>query len=66
MKSIFASKTAVVNFIILLAGAAAFFWPSAAKLIQEHAASVLSGIGVANIGLRFITHGRVSLFGSDS
>jgi hypothetical protein len=65
-KSIFKSKTIAVNFVIAIAGLAAFFVPSAAQFVKDHAAMILTGIGAANTGLRIVTHGKVTLFGSDS
>lgn len=61
-KSIFKSKTAVVNFIIAAAGIVAAFHPATADFVKHHVAEILTAIGFTNVGLRIITHGRVALF----
>lgn len=65
-KSIFKSKTLAVNFVIAAAGLIAFFHPATAQLVKDHAATVLTVIGLANTGLRLVTHGKVALFSQDS
>jgi hypothetical protein len=64
-KTIFKSKTAVVNFIIAVAGVVSFFDPSAAEFVKSHAVLELTAIGFVNMALRLITHGRITLFGSE-
>ena len=65
-KSIFASKTAWVNFIVTGATLIGYFRPATSHWVQSHAALIVSGSGTVNVALRFITKGRVSLFGADS
>lgn len=59
MKSIFASKTVLVNAIIALSA----LYPPAAAWVQAHAALTLELLTYANILLRLVTHKGVSLFG---
>lgn len=61
MKSIFKSKTLLVNFLV----AAAALYPPAAEWASQHATLVLSIIGSVNMVLRLVTKSRLSLFGSD-
>ena len=65
-KSVFTSKTAVVNFVISVAGIVGFFEPHTSQFVHDHATAIISDIGILNVILRFITHGRIYLFGSDS
>ena len=62
-KSIFKSKTFVVNFIIAVV---TYLVPGAQQFVRDNPNEVLLGIGLANVLLRRITHQRVALFGSDS
>ena len=61
-KSLFKSKTLIVNFIV----ATAALYPPAATWVSAHATLALTLIGSANMLLRLITKNRISLFGSDS
>jgi len=61
-KSLVASKTLIVNLIIALAA----LYPPIGHWVSAHAVLVLSVVGYANMGLRLITHSKLSLFGSDS
>lgn len=61
-RAVYASKTQVVNAIIALAP----LYPPAFQWIQSHAVLTLQLVVYGNMLLRFISHGRVSLFGSDS
>jgi hypothetical protein len=55
-------KTLIVNAIIALAA----LYPPASEWVSHHAVLTLQIISYANIILRFLTKGRVTLFGSDS
>lgn len=57
-KSIFSSKTALAQVITVAAG----FYPPARALVAAHPTETLAILGLVNIGLRFITKGRVALF----
>lgn len=61
-KSIFKSKTAIVNAVIALAP----LYPPAMHWIQANPALTLQIIVGANFILRLVTKKRVSLFGSDA
>lgn len=61
-KALFKSKTAVFNFILVLAGFFAYINVSATTFVQDHAPLILGIIGLAGIGLRRITKGAVVLF----
>ncbi len=63
-KSIFKSKTSFANALLALVGALGTISPDAHQLIATHASTILFIAGTANIGLRFITKGRVVLFAS--
>jgi len=70
-KSIFQSKTMIVNTAIPAALAiTALVSPHAADQVKTYVAANLEGVialwGAINIALRWLTKGRVSLFGSDS
>lgn len=58
-KSIFASKTALAQVITFAAG----FYPPARVLVAAHPTETLAILAVVNTALRFITKGRVALFG---
>jgi hypothetical protein len=60
-KSLFKSKTLIVNAIIALAA----LYPPVAEWVSGHAALALSFIGGANMLLRLITKNRLSLFASE-
>ena len=64
-KSVFTSKTAVVNFIVSVAGIVACFEPNTSQFMHDHAVAIVSDVGILNVILRFITHGRIYLFGAD-
>jgi hypothetical protein len=55
-------KTLIVNAVIALAA----LYPPLAEIVSKHPVMTLQAITYANIVLRFLTKGRVSLFGSDS
>jgi uncharacterized membrane-anchored protein len=57
-KSIFTSKTAVIQVITI----AASFIPAVQTWVASHPAETLEILGVVNIGLRWITKGKVALF----
>lgn len=61
-KSLFKSKTAIVNAAIALAP----LYPPAMTWIQANPALTLQIIVGVNFILRLVTHARVSLFGADS
>jgi hypothetical protein len=61
-KSLFKSKTLIVNAVIGLAA----LYPPAADWVSHNATLALSIIGIANVALRLVTKGRVTLFGSES
>jgi hypothetical protein len=61
-KTIFTSKTMLVNGLIV----AASFVPSVRDWMQAHPDTTMQIVAGANIALRWITKGRVTLFGSDS
>lgn len=58
VKTIFASKTAAVQAVVAVAA----FIPSVQAFVAENPALVLTGIALLNLGVRFITKGRVTIF----
>lgn len=58
IKSIFRSKTAIVNALVLAAGLV----PSIQEFVRENPEAVVTIIGAVNIGLRLITKSKVQLF----
>lgn len=61
-KSLFKSKTAFAQSLVILAGAAGSIWPQANAVISANANIILLASGAVGIGLRFITKGKVVLF----
>ena len=61
-KSIFKSKTAMAQALVMLAGAVGTMWPEASQFISTHANTILLVSGAVGFGLRLITKGRVVLF----
>ena len=57
-KTIFTSKTAAVQAVTI----AAAFVPAVQAVVAAHPAETLVAVGVINFALRWITHGRVTLF----
>lgn len=62
-KTIFKSKTALVGVISTVAGALSYASPAVATFLQNNAQLIVIGLGVVHTALRFVTKGRVSLFG---
>lgn len=62
-KPVFKSKTALANLIVAGVTALAYTQPAAKAFIESNAGLIISGLNLLNIGLRFITRGRVTLFG---
>lgn len=58
-KSLFKSKTIVVNAVVV---AVVALVPQAAVLVKTMPELTLAALGLLNIGLRFITKKRVALF----
>ncbi len=65
-KVFFKSRTILLNLVIAAAGVVAVFHPGAQEVVQQHAAGLLEVIGLINILLRSITHGRVALVSETS
>lgn len=63
-KSVFLSKTVVVNLVVVVAAALAPDWFKA--LITTHPDGVVMAVAALNILLRRVSHGKVALFKSDS
>jgi hypothetical protein len=62
-KSIFKSKTALAAAITALTGAIGTISPTVGQVVQANASLILVAVGAANIALRFVTKGKVSLVG---
>lgn len=60
-KSIFKSKTAFASMLTVIAGAMGNIYPGIHDLLSNHASSILLAVGALNMGLRFVTKGRVVL-----
>jgi len=65
-KSIFKSRTAAVAVITATAGLVACFNDSAAQFVRDHCAGILTTLGLLNLALRRVTHGRVQFFPDES
>ena len=63
VRSIFKTKTAFANTLLVLAGALGTISPGAKQTIADNANTILLFAGVIGFALRRITHGRVVLFG---
>ena len=61
-KSLFKSKTAFAQAIVIVAGAAGSIWPGANQFISANANTILVSSGLVGLVLRLITKGRVVLF----
>lgn len=62
-KTIFKSKTALVGAISTIAGLISFGNDTVSQFLTNNAQLIVIGLGAAQVALRFITKGRVSLFG---
>ena len=60
-KSIFKSKTAIVNAIVL----AGSFIPSVGEFVQQNPTAILTLVGALNIVLRLVTKEKVVLLPKD-
>lgn len=60
-KSFFKSKTMLVNGVVVIAS----FFPSVRDWMQAHPDTTMQLVAGANLLLRTITSGKVTLFGSD-
>lgn len=65
VRSLFATKTALAQYLLLTAGSLAAFWPEAVPWVSSHAGLILIGASAVNLLIRKITHGKVSLFGGE-
>ena len=63
VRSIFKTKTAFANTLLVLAGALGTISPGAKQTIADNANTILLLAGIVGFALRRITHGRVVLFG---
>lgn len=61
-KSLFKSKTAFAQSIVIIAGAAGSIWPGANQFIAANANTILVASGLVGIVLRLVSKGRVVLF----
>lgn len=57
-KTIFTSKTAAVQVLTI----AAAFVPAVQVIVATHPTETLVALGILNGALRWVTHGRVTLF----
>lgn len=62
-RSIFKSKTAFANTLLVLAGAVGTISPDAKQTISDNANAILLISGVVGFALRYVTKGHVTLFG---
>ncbi len=60
-RSLFATKTAVAQYVVAAAGVAALIWPQAQEFVASHASAILFAIPIVNLAIRLVTHGRVQL-----
>ena len=60
-KAFFKSKTMLANFIVAVAGVVAIWQPDFRAWVQTHPENILMGVGVLNMILRSVTHGKVAL-----
>lgn len=59
-KSIFKSKTYLVNFVIAVG---AYLWPAVGEFVSKNPDTALWAMVAINLALRKISHGKVALFG---
>jgi len=59
-KSAFASKTVLVNAVIALAA----LYPPVGVWLKTHPDLALQALAIINLGLRFVTKGKITLFPS--
>lgn len=62
-RSIFKSKTAFANSLLVLAGALGSISPDAKQTISDNANTILLVSGIIGFALRYVTKGHVTLFG---
>jgi|GEM_PF-4803653 len=60
-KAFFKSKTVVANLVVAIGGVVAIFHPGTQAWIASHADGVLMGVGMLNMLLRSVTHGKIAL-----
>ncbi len=61
-KTIFKSKTAFAAALTAVAGALGTISDPFRQFLADNAPAILICVGLANVALRFVTHGRVALF----
>jgi hypothetical protein len=66
IRSLFATKTAVAQYIQTASGLVAVFWPPATEFVAHNAAYIVPLIGILNLTIRAFTHGRVALVANPS
>lgn len=66
VRSLFATKTALAQYLTTLAGLVAVFWPPATEWVQQHAVIIVFAVPALNLAVRAVTHGRVQLVGESS
>lgn len=59
-KSVFTSKTAIINVVIALGAA----YPPVGRWVQANPQVTLMAVGALNVVLRSVTHHRLTLFNS--
>lgn len=64
VRNLFLTKTAAAQYITTAAGLVAVFYPPATEIVAAHAGQILIGLGIANLIIRSITHGKVEIFPS--
>lgn len=62
-KSVFKSKTALAGALVAVAGALGTLSEPVSAFLASHASGILVVLGFVHIGLRFVTKGRINLFG---
>lgn len=62
-KTIFKSKAGLLGLISAAAGVISFGSPEFATFLSNNAQIIVITLGLAHTALRFVTKGRVSLFG---
>lgn len=63
-RSLFATKTALAQYVLCTAGVVSAFFPNAVPWVNQNSGTIMIVASLLNVAIRHITHERVTLTGS--